>query len=208
MYKMWEIMERANTGPFCEVEDFNVKIFMPKIKELIKKYEIKFDPDSPVPADDDLADRVWQAATELFLEVGVLNVDSHRRILLDDAELREALYHAPGQYLVGAGKEARWWRHRGPEDTRPPFCIFSGDITCDEEIFLPMSMAYLQEPLADSVCAPILEESMGRKINHYIFTLKHGKYFFEIGHIGFEMISSKMFNIQCTQSVTVRQSFS
>ncbi len=164
MYKMWEIMERANTGPFCEVEDFNVKIFMPKIKELIKKYEIKFDPDSPVPADDDLADRVWQAATELFLEVGVLNVDSHRRILLDDAELREALYHAPGQYLVGAGKEARWWRHRGPEDTRPPFCIFSGDITCDEEIFLPMSMAYLQEPLADSVCAPILEESMGRKI--------------------------------------------
>ena len=140
MYKMWEIMERANTGPFCEVEDFNVKIFMPKIKELIKKYEIKFDPDSPVPADDDLADRVWQAATELFLEVGVLNVDSHRRILLDDAELREALYHAPGQYLVGAGKEARWWRHRGPEDTRPPFCIFSGDITCDEDGSVPTKM--------------------------------------------------------------------
>jgi len=163
-YKMWEIMERANTGPFCEDEDFLHELFMPKLRQVIEKYEIKYDPDHPVPDDDDLADRVWQAAVEFFLDVGVLNVDTHRRILLDESELEEALYHAPGRLLVGAGKDARWWKHRRPEDTRTPFCIFSGDITCDEEIFLPMSIAYIQEPLADSVCAPILEESMGLKI--------------------------------------------
>jgi hypothetical protein len=164
MYKMWEIMERANTGPFCEDDDFVYKIFMPKMKEVIKKYGIKYDPENPVPADDDLADRVWQAAVEFFLEVGVLNVNTHRRLLVSEAELTEALYHAPGRYLVGAGKDTRWWERRQPEDTQPPFCIFSGDITCDEEIFLPMSLAYIQEPLADGVCAPILEESMGLKI--------------------------------------------
>ncbi len=163
-YKMWEIMERANTGPFCEDEDFLHEFFMPKLRQVIEKYEIKYDPDHPVPDDDDLADRVWQAAVEFFLDVGVLNVDTHRRILLDESELEEALYHAPGRLLVGAGKDARWWENRRPEDTRTPFCIFSGDITCDEEIFLPMSIAYIQEPLADSVCAPILEESMGLKI--------------------------------------------
>ena len=163
-YKMWEIMERANSGPFCEDDDFLYKIFMPKMKEVIKKYGIKYDPDTPVPADDDLADRVWQAAVEFFLEVGVLNVDTHRRIMVDESELKEALYHAPGRYLVGAGKDTRLWEHRGVEDAKPPFCIFSPDITCDEEIFLPMSIAYIQEPLADSVCAPILEESMGLKI--------------------------------------------
>jgi len=122
---MWEIMERANTGPFCEDEDFLYKIFMPKMKEVIKKYNIKYDPNNPVPADDDLADRVWQAAVEFFLEVGVLNVDTHRRILVDESELREALYHAPGRYLVGAGKDTRWWEHRLPESTRPPFCILA-----------------------------------------------------------------------------------
>jgi len=163
-YKMWELMERANTGPFCENEDFLYKVFMPGLKAVIEKYEIKYDPSHPVPADDALADRVWQAAVEFFLDVGVLNVDTHRRILLDASELEEALYHAPGRYLVGAGKDARWWEHRRPEDTRAPFCIFSGDITCDEEIFLPMSIAYIQEPLADGVCAPILEDSMGLKI--------------------------------------------
>jgi len=98
------------------------------------------------------------------LGVGVLNGDTHRRILLDESELREALYHVPGRYLVGAGKDARWWEHRGVEDARPPFCIFSPDITCDEDLFMPMTLAYLQEPLADSVCAPILEESMGLPI--------------------------------------------
>jgi hypothetical protein len=160
-YKMWEIMERANTGPFCEDDDFVYKIFMPKIKQVIKKYDIKYDPENPVPHDDDLADRVWQAAVEFFLDVGVLNVDTHRRMLVDESELKEALYHAPGRYLVGAGKDTRIWEHRKVEDTKPPFCIFSGDITCDEQIFLPMSLAYIQEPLADGVCAPILEESMG-----------------------------------------------
>jgi hypothetical protein len=163
-FKMWEIMERANTGPFCEDDDFLYKIFMPKMKEVIKKYDIKYNPENPVPADDDMADRVWQAAVEFFLDVGVLNVDTHRRMMVSESELKEALYHAPGRYLVGAGKDTTWWKHRLPEDSKPPFCIFSGDITCDEEIFLPMSLAYIQEPLADGVCAPILEESMGLKI--------------------------------------------
>ncbi|MGD2145790.1 MAG: monomethylamine:corrinoid methyltransferase [Anaerolineae bacterium] len=163
-YKMWQIMERSQTGPFCEDDDFVYEIFMPKISELVEKYQITYDPEHPVPDDDGLADRVWQAAVELFLDVGVLNVITHRRILLDQAEVREALYHAPGRYWVGDGRDARLWEHREVEDTKPPFCIFSPDITCDEELFLPMSLAYIQEPLADGVCAPILEDTMGLKI--------------------------------------------
>ncbi len=162
--QMWNIFERAGTGPFSEEDDFTFKILMPKLQQVIRKYGIRYDPAMPIPQDDDLADRVWQAAVEFFLEVGVLNGDTHRRILLEEAELREALYHAPGRYWVGAGKDARWWEHRTIEDERTPFCIFSPDITCDEDLFLPMSLAYLQEPLADSVCAPILEESMGLPI--------------------------------------------
>jgi methylamine--corrinoid protein Co-methyltransferase len=164
MYKMWEFLERAHTGPFCENDEFTFKIFMPKVKEVVKKYNIKFDPNNPVPADDDLADRVWKAAVELFLEVGVLNVDTHRRILVTESELKEALYHYPGRFLVGQGSDVRLWENRHPEETKAPFCIFSPDITYDEELMLPSSIAYVQEPLADGVCGPILEESIGMKI--------------------------------------------
>jgi len=164
MYKMWEILERAHTGPFCENDDFTYKIFMPKVQEVVKKYDIKFDPANPVPADDDLADRVWKAAVELFLECGVLNVDTHRRIMVTEDELNEALYHYPGKFLVGTGKDTRLWENRKPEDTKTPFCIFSPDITYDEDLMLPSCIAYVQEPLADGVCSPILEESIGMLI--------------------------------------------
>lgn len=162
--KMWEIMQRAAEGPYCEDDEFLYDLFLPKMKEVVRKYEIEFDPGSPVPADDDLADRVWLAAVEFFLAVGVHNVDTHRRILISEAELNEALYLAPEQHVVGAGHETRFWRPRRVEDERPPFCIFSPDITYDEDIFLQASMAYVQEPLADGVCGPILEESLGRNI--------------------------------------------
>jgi methylamine--corrinoid protein Co-methyltransferase len=163
-YKMWEILERARTGPFCEDEAFTMERFLPKMQEVISKYGIKDDPATPIPSDDELADAVWQAGLEFFLAVGVLCVDTHRILTFDEREVREALYLIPGEYLVGVGKDARLLRHRQVEDQNPPFVIFSPDISCDEELFLPMCVAYLREPLADGFCAPILEESMGLKI--------------------------------------------
>ncbi len=163
-YKMWEILERARTGPFCEDEAFTLERFLPKMQEVISKYGIKYDPATPIPGDDRLADAVWQAGVEFFLAVGILCVDTHRIMTFDEKELREALYLIPGEYLVGLGKDARVLKRRQVEDGKPPFVIFSPDISCDEEIFLPMCVAYLREPLADGFCAPILEESMGLKI--------------------------------------------
>jgi methylamine--corrinoid protein Co-methyltransferase len=162
--RMWEILERARTGPFCEDDAFTMRRFLPKMQEVIEEYRIEYDPATPIASDDGLADAVWQAGVEFFLEVGVLCVDTHRIITFDESELREALYLIPGEYRVGSGKDGQWLRHRSVEDHIPPFVIFSPDISCDEELFLPMCVAYLKEPLADGFCAPILEESMGLKI--------------------------------------------
>ncbi|TKJ29451.1 MAG: hypothetical protein CEE40_08575 [Chloroflexi bacterium B3_Chlor] len=163
-YKMWEILERARTGPFCEDEPFIMERFMPSLKVVIEKYGIEYDAAAPIPGDDDLADALWQAAVEFFLEVGVLCVDTHRIITFDEREVKEALYLTPGEYMVGSGKDARCLKRRQVEDANPPFVIFSPDISCDEELFSPMCIAYLKEPLADGFCAPILEESMGLRI--------------------------------------------
>jgi methylamine--corrinoid protein Co-methyltransferase len=162
--RMWEILERARTGPFCEDEDFTMGRFMPKMQEVIRKYGIEYDPATPITSDDSLADAVWQAGLEFFLDVGVLCVDTHRVLTFEESEVREALYLIPGRYLVGSGKDGCFLERRDVEDDRPPFVIFSPDISCDEELFLPMCVAYLKEPLADGFCAPILEESMGLKI--------------------------------------------
>ena len=118
-----------------------------------------------MPDDDGLADRVWQAGWELFREVGLYNTDTHRIIRVSDEEIREALYTVKGEYRVGAGKDQVWWRHREVADSQPPFCIFSPDITCDENLHHSICVAYLKEPLVDGFCAPILEDSLGHKIS-------------------------------------------
>ena len=163
-YRLWEIQDRSNTGPFCDENDFLPKIFAQKLKEIIKKYDIRYDPKTPVPSDDALADRVWQAGWELFREVGLYNTDTHRIIKVSDQEIKEALYMHPGEYWVGAGKDAVLWKHRMVEDAKTPFCLFSPDCTCSEELHYSMCVAFLKEPLLDGFCAPILEDSIGQKI--------------------------------------------
>ena len=163
-YRLWEIQKRVNDGPQCDEDDFLPKIFTPKLKQVVKKYGIQWDRKTVLPTDEDLADRVWLAGWELFRDVGLYNTDTHRMIRLSDAEIKEALYMHPGQYWVGAGKDAVLWKHRQIEDRNPPFCIFSPDCTCSEELHYSMCVAFLKEPLLDGFCAPILEDTMGMKI--------------------------------------------
>ncbi len=163
-YRIWEMLERSKTGRFMEEDAFLPKRFTPTLKRLIREYEIRYNPQTPCPSDDAMADRIWQAAWELFREVGYYNTDSHRIIEVSDAEIREALYMANDCHLVGAGKDARMWKHRTVEDQTPPFCIMSPDITVDEAYHQSMCMAYLKEPLLDGFCGPILEETFGNLI--------------------------------------------
>ena len=91
-YRLWEMIERSKTGPHIEEDEFLPRLFTPTLKKLIKKYEIRYDPQTPVPADDNMADRIWQAAWELVREVGVYNTDTHRMIRVSNEEIKEALY--------------------------------------------------------------------------------------------------------------------
>lgn len=163
-YRIWEMVDRSRTGPLMDEDDFLPRRFTPTLKKIIKKYEIKYVPQDPCPIDDAMVDRIWQAGWELFREVGYYNTDSHRIIEVSDDEIKEALYFASDQYWVGGGKDARLWKHRRVEDSEPPFCILSPDITVDEKYHQSMCMAYLKEPVLDGLCGPILEETFGHLI--------------------------------------------
>jgi len=92
---------------------------------MIKQYEIKFDPESPIPSDDSLADDLWKAAFDFYIEVGTLCTSTHRRYCLIRNEILEAMRNFPGRYVVGYGKDSKEMCHREIEDSRRPFCLFS-----------------------------------------------------------------------------------
>ncbi|UCG03330.1 MAG: monomethylamine:corrinoid methyltransferase [Candidatus Heimdallarchaeota archaeon] len=163
-WRINEVLDRAQNGPVCLEKDYDLKLLVPELRRVIKEYDIAFDPATPVPEDPSLADSLWEAGIDLYLKIGTLCNDTHRRIMFSEEEVKEALGNFPGKFTLGFGRDSRELTYRRIEDHKPPFCMFTPDITCDEDLFLPMSMAYLQEPLADGVCAPILDEIEGMPI--------------------------------------------
>ena len=84
-------MDRAyNTGPLMKVEKFDLEVFR-KATDLKNKFGVQFNPEVPVPESDELADRVFQAGIELFVDVGIYNAGSERVIRFSRDEIEEAL---------------------------------------------------------------------------------------------------------------------
>ena len=95
-WRINEVLDRAQNGPVCLENDFDLKLFVPELRRVIKDYDISFDPSTPVVNDGSLVDSLWQAAMDFYLEVGTLCTDTHRRILFTEDEIKEALkkrYH-------------------------------------------------------------------------------------------------------------------
>ena len=166
-YRIWDIVGRSETGAFMEEKEFLQNRLIPGIRAAVKKYKIKYDPTAPVNSDDGLADAVWNAAVEVFLSTGIYNKSTHRVIEFAREEISEALLGLPGGYTFGAGKDARPFIARKIEDPRPPFMLYSPDITYDEKDHFKACVAYLKEPLLDGICAPILENFFGHKISSH-----------------------------------------
>jgi methylamine---corrinoid protein Co-methyltransferase len=161
-----EIYRRATTGEICAEKDFDLKRFIPAIRRLVKKHGIVYDRATPVPSDDDLADRVWQAGRELFLDVGVYCVDSERVITFDAAELDQALAHAPRRVTLGTGQHASTIPVRRPESSILPFFSLGacGAGVTSDEVFMSLTQAYCELPYTDAIASPALTKVDGMTI--------------------------------------------
>lgn len=151
--KVLEVMRRAETGPITLENHFDLKILSAKAKEVVKEYDIRFsnDPTIVIPSDNSLADSLFQAAVDLYLETGTYCMTTHRQIKFDDAEIKNALQNAPKEITFGSSDDTRVMTSRSIEDQTPPLCLTSGGCEISEEIYIQLIQSYAQEPLADTV---------------------------------------------------------
>ena len=164
MTDIWNVYERSETGPFVKEADFDRQVGE-AAAQVVRKYALRFDREQVIPSDDDLADRLYQAGLELFLELGIYCKDSSRRIKFSRNEVEWALKHAPTAITYGLGREARTMRYRGVEDSCPPFCAnTSVGCTVAEERFVAMVQSYAQEPLSDTFSSAFSQTVHGRPI--------------------------------------------
>ncbi len=159
-----ELVHRSENGPFMKEAAYDMALAR-KTAELVGKHAIKYDPQDLVPADDEMADRLYQAAVELFLEQGVYNQSTERRILFSREEVEAAVAAAPSAVSLGCGKDAIIERHRDVE-SRVPCRMHSGPTgtPCSERYHPLILQACAQEPLVDCLGGGSVSTYQGRMI--------------------------------------------
>ena len=88
MLNMLDIYERAVKGPIMSEKDFDMKVFLPTVKDIVKKYDIRYDKDNPVPSDDAAADNLFEAALEFMARVGVYCQGTNRIMQFSENEIQ------------------------------------------------------------------------------------------------------------------------
>jgi len=119
MVTIWDVIERSRNGDKIIEKDFDMSIFK-KVQELNKEYKIRYDPLTPIPADDDMADRLYEAGFRLYLELGSYCTNTGRVIKFTEEEINDALAAAPSELTLGEGQDAVKMVHRDVEGEQEP----------------------------------------------------------------------------------------
>ncbi len=152
-----EILKRSKEGPLLEEKQFDLSIFK-KTQELQKKYEIKYDPSKPLDVEGDLADRVYLAGRELFLDIGAYCTTTKRAIKITEKELDDELAACPDHIFLGQGEDRVKMVHRTVEGKEIPIVV-AGIQTApfsDEEMMFTIYRLCAQDRCVDGIWGGIL----------------------------------------------------
>ncbi len=162
MPSITEICRRAQTGPTIDQQSFDLDAVYATARQLCEKYRVTYDPENPVPSDDDLADRVYQAAVDFVVTVGVYCPDTGRVIRFARDEVLEAIAGARGRCIMGEGKDRHVWTPRKPDSDTPPwYHVGTGIANTDQRIAFNLVKSYAAIPQAHSISVPALESIDG-----------------------------------------------
>jgi methylamine---corrinoid protein Co-methyltransferase len=163
--RMMDIVQRSLNGPIMDEEDFNNIHVSAGLGKVIKEYGIEVDKEHLINFDDDMADRVWNAALDFLAACGVYNQSTGKVIVHSRKELEAILNVAPDRVLLGSGTDAILEVKRDVDDQRPMINMGSPiGSPVSEEYFIPMMQSYAQEPLVDVTCCASMTTVQGYEI--------------------------------------------
>jgi len=156
--------EKAITGKKCDENTFNFEILPKKLKELEKKYDVKYSPNEAVPQDLGMAKRTFEAAKELLLDIGVYCSDSKRIIEIEEDDIANGINSIPKKVIIGENEQTIECYSRNIEDNRRPLIIGGPNgAPMSEENYIKILTSYALEPI-DGLHTGSLQSLFGRKI--------------------------------------------
>jgi len=165
MIGITEICRRIENGPKMSAECFDLDVVFANATSLCEKYGILYDPKNPVPSDDDLADRTFQAAVDFAVDTGVYCPETRSIIKFTRDEVLEAVSNSHGRCIMGEDDDRYEWTPRLPDSsTKPWYHVGTGIVNTDERIAFNLVKSYAGIKQANSVSVPALEKIDGRMV--------------------------------------------
>lgn len=163
--RLFEVLYRSETGPIMDEADFERKLVGPTIKRLVEKYDIRYNGESFINTQDDLADRVFQAGLDFAILVGMFNQSTSRRIIWERAEVEEAIQNCSAEASLGEGEQQFTVAARKPEDSKR-VALLGGvvGIPFPEDMYLPLTLSFLKQDIFDSIDSASLETAYGHPV--------------------------------------------
>jgi methylamine--corrinoid protein Co-methyltransferase len=146
MIPIMDFQRRSLTGPVMKADEFDLA-FSGKLRELVSKYGIKYNPEEFI-VDDQTADAVFQAGVELLAEVGLYHIETQRVVKYTREEILEIASERkenPGKATMGRGPDEFTIEYRTGRDTRPPANYAGAAGIIDEDWFIPFVQSVAQE---------------------------------------------------------------
>ncbi len=160
-----DFMERATTGQILAENDYYLKVLIPNVTKVVREFGIRYDPANPVSSDDELADRLFEAAVEFVTRTGIYCGATNRVIEVGRDELLQAVENLPDGSTFGEGRDRRRFRARRPGDERPPWChVGTGIVASSEEIATAQVEGYGGIPQASSISIPAFGRVRGMHV--------------------------------------------
>ena len=165
MIDFLEVFRRSQTGRRFSEMEFDLA-FDRELKDTVKKYGITYDPENPIPSNDQMADNLFEAGLEFYERIGTYCVDSQRVIKFTREEILEALVTAPTNPVFGEEKDAKTLLVRPPESDLPPWSFIGavGAACTDEYLLSTLVEGYGRIPLADSITTPSIKKFNGMTV--------------------------------------------
>jgi hypothetical protein len=162
MINFLDVYERALKGPLMTEQDFDLKVFIPTLRRVVKEYEIKYDQENPVPANDAAGENLFKAAVDFLSQVGIYCQDTNRVIHFSQEEIITAVQEASGRCFSGEGKEAGVFSMRTPDDGKIPWLhVGSGIVATSEELMSNLIEGYGTIAAANSISISALDSIRG-----------------------------------------------
>ncbi len=165
MPTLFDYLERSVTGPFMTPKDFQMKVLIPNVRRVVNEFEIKYDPAVPVSTDNQLSDRLFNAAIEFLAITGLYCTGTNRVIEFNRDEIKKGLQAYKHAGTFGEGRDRSRLTPRKPEDSKLPWChLGNGMVVTSEEIAMALVEGCAAIPQARSITIPTLDNVRGLPI--------------------------------------------